>query len=166
MAAEANEETGETESGRQRTPLTMLLPAAVLVALGLAAGIAGMVPRVGGAVQAAAVRFQDQAAYAATVLHGARVTHPVAPFPTGAADVTSSSVVTAVCSALGAATLALAALYWRRLPLLRRGYEPGAAPAALTVAIQRFQSGIVNDYVAWIVTGLACLGGVLALIVR
>ena len=47
--------------------------------------------------------------------------------------------------------------------MLRRGYEPGAG---LTLAIQRFQSGVINDYVTWIVAGLACLGGVLAMIVR
>ena len=163
MAAEANEETGETESGRQRTPLTMLAPPAVLVALALAAGIAGMVPRFGAAVLAAAVRFQDQAAYTATVLDGA---HPAALLPAGVAEVTISSVVVAVCSVLGAVLLALVALYWRRLPLLRRGYEPGAAGASLTAAIRRFQSGVINDYITWLVAGLACLGGVLALIVR
>jgi hypothetical protein len=32
--------------------------------------------------------------------------------------------------------------------------------------LRRFQSGIVNDYVTWIVLGLACLGGVLAVIVQ
>jgi hypothetical protein len=42
--------------------------------------------------------------------------------------------------------LAFLALYWRRLPLLRRGYEPGVG---LTEPIQRFQSGVVNDYVTW-----------------
>jgi hypothetical protein len=83
--------------------------------------------------------------------------------PPAPADVTVSSVVTALCSASGAVALALVALYWRRLPLLRRGYEPGAG---LIVPIQRFQSGIINDYITWMVTGLACLGGVLALIVR
>lgn len=162
MAEEANEEKGETESGRQRTPLSMLVPTAVLVALGLAAGIAGMVPRVGAAIEAAAIRFQDHAAYSAIVLHGTRVAHPTAPFPPGAADVTISSVVTAVCSAPGAVLLALVALYWRRLPVLRRGYEPGAGLSGL---IESFQSGVINDYVTWLVTGLACIGGVLALIV-
>ena len=49
------------------------------------------------------------------------------------------------------------------LPLLRRGYEPGAG---LTTPIQRFQSGVVNDYVTWVVLGLAVIGGVLALIIR
>ena len=69
----------------------------------------------------------------------------------------------ALCSVLGAAALALAALYWRRLPLLRRGYEPGAG---LTVPIRRFQSGIINDYITWLVAGVATLGGVLALVIR
>jgi hypothetical protein len=59
--------------------------------------------------------------------------------------------------------LACGALYWRRLPLLRRGYEPGVG---LTAPLRRFQSGVVNDYVTWIVLGLACVGGVLAFIVQ
>ena len=45
MAAEANEETGETDAARQRTPLTMIVPPAVMVAAALAAGILGLVPR-------------------------------------------------------------------------------------------------------------------------
>ena len=55
------------------------------------------------------------------------------------------------------------AALWRRLPLLRRGYEPGAG---LTAPLRRFQSGVVNDYVTWIVLGLACVGGALAFIVQ
>ena len=72
-------------------------------------------------------------------------------------------VLTGAGSAVGALILAFLALYWRRLPLLRRGYEPGAG---LTVALRRLQSGVVNDYITWLVVGLACLGGVLALIIR
>ena len=63
----------------------------------------------------------------------------------------------------GGRSLAFLALYRRRLPLLRRGYEPGAG---LTEPIQRFQSGVVNDYVTWTVLGLAAIGGTLALIIR
>ncbi|MDX6421794.1 MAG: hypothetical protein QOG28_6414 [Trebonia sp.] len=73
MAAEANEETGETESGRQRTPLTMLVPPCVLVAhpaddagppcvlvaLGVPAGIAAITPRWAAALESAATRFED-----------------------------------------------------------------------------------------------------------
>jgi multicomponent Na+:H+ antiporter subunit D len=162
MAAEANEETGESDSGRQRAPLSMLVPPCVLVALGLAAGILAMVPRFAAAIEAAAVRFQDQAGYAATVLNGAHVAHPVALYPSAPAEVTVSSVIISLCAVLGAVILALSALYRRRLPLLR-GHEPGAG---LTVVTRRFQSGIINDYVTWLITGLACLGGVLALIIR
>jgi hypothetical protein len=32
--------------------------------------------------------------------------------------------------------------------------------------IEGFQSGVVNDYITWLVTGVAVLGGVLALIIR
>ena len=32
--------------------------------------------------------------------------------------------------------------------------------------IQRFQSGVINDYVTWIVIGIACLGGALAFSIR
>jgi energy-converting hydrogenase B subunit D len=143
--------------------LSMIVPAAALAALGLAAGIAAMVPKVAAGVEAAAARFQDQHAYIATVLAGARVTRAVPLYPVSPADVTVASVVTALCSALGAAALALTALYWRRLPLLRRGYEPGAG---LTVAIRRFQSGVINDYITWLVAGVAALGGLLALVIR
>jgi multicomponent Na+:H+ antiporter subunit D len=160
MAKMADEETSETDSGRQRTPLTMIIPAAVLVAAAIAVGL---IPQLGQVVQAAAVRFQDQAGYNATVLAGAHITHPVALAAAEPTGVTLSAVLAGVGSAIGALVLAFLALYWRRLPVLRRGYEPGAG---LTAPIQRFQSGVLNDYVTWIVFGLACLGGVLAMIVR
>jgi len=34
------------------------------------------------------------------------------------------------------------------------------------VAVQRFQSGVINDYITWLVTGVAVIGGALALIIR
>jgi hypothetical protein len=77
--------------------------------------------------------------------------------------VTTASVITALCSVAGALVLALAALYWRRLPVLRRGYEPGRG---LRGPIQAFQSGVINDYITWLVAGVAALGGVLAAIIR
>jgi multicomponent Na+:H+ antiporter subunit D len=163
MAAEANEETGESESGRQRTPLTMLAPMGALAALGLAAGIAAMIPRAAAALESAATRFEDQPAYLSLVLHGAGTARPAALYPQAPPDVTAAAVITALCSVAGAVLLALAALYWRRLPVLRHGYEPGAG---LTDAIRSFQSGVINDYITWLVAGVAALGGVLALIVR
>jgi hypothetical protein len=51
----------------------------------------------------------------------------------------------------------------RSSSLLRRGFEPGAG---LVRPIQRFQSGVINDYVTWTVIGIACLGGALAFSIR
>jgi multicomponent Na+:H+ antiporter subunit D len=160
MAREASEETSETEQGRNRTPRSMIVPAAVLVvaAIGLA-----FVPHLGPAVEAGAVRFEDQAAYNATVLSGARVAHPVAIAAAQGTGITVADVATGAGSTLGALVLAFLALYWRRLPGLRRGFEPGRG---LARPIDRFQSGVVNDYVTWIVIGLACLGGALAFSIR
>jgi multicomponent Na+:H+ antiporter subunit D len=163
MAEMAAEETSETSSGRQRTPLTMIIPPAVLVAAAIAVGL---ITRLGPVVQAAAIRFEDQAGYNATVLAGAHIAHPAAVAAAEPAGITLSDVLTGTGSVIGALILAFLALYWRRLPLLSRGYEPGVAPQWLTGPIQRFQSGVVNDYVTWIVLGLACLGGALAFAIR
>jgi hypothetical protein len=114
-------------------------------------------------IQAAAIRFEDQAGYIATVLAGAHVAHPVAPGAAESVGITVSDVLSGTGATIGALILAFLALYWRRLPLLRRGYEPGAG---LTAPIQRFQSGVINDYVTWMVLGLAVIGGVLTLIIR
>ena len=160
MAEMAAEETSETDSDKQRTPLTMIIPPAVLVAC--AAAIA-LIPQLGEVIQAAAIRFEDQTGYITTVLAGAHVAHPVAPAAAESAGITVSDVLTGTGTAIGALILAFLALYWRRLPLLRRGYEPGAG---LTAPIQRFQSGVINDYVTWMVLGLAVIGGVLAVIIR
>jgi multicomponent Na+:H+ antiporter subunit D len=154
MAREAAEETSETTGGRDRTPLTMIVPPAVLVAAAIVIGLIGLLGPLGPVIQAAAVRFQDQAGYNSTVLDSAHITHPVALFPAGPTGVTAVDVLAGLGSVAGALILAGLALYGRRLPLLH-GYRPNAALAA---SARRFQSGVVNDYVTWIVIGLACLG--------
>jgi hypothetical protein len=160
MAGGADEETGETASGRGHSPLPMLGPAAVLALGGLAVGL---IPDLGRTVEAAVVRFQDEPAYNATVLRGMHIAHPVALSPPGSAVVTLASLLTGLGSVAASIALALVALYWRRLPVLRRGLEPGTG---LTGLSRGLQSGVVNDYVTWIVVGLACIGGALALAIR
>jgi multicomponent Na+:H+ antiporter subunit D len=160
MARQASEETSETEEGRQRTPLTMIVPPVILVAAAIAVGL---VPHLGPVAQGAAVRFQDQSAYNATVLSGAHVAHPAAISPPEDTGITVADVASGAGSAAGSLILAFLALYWRYLPLLRRGFEPGTG---LTGPVQRFQSGVVSDYVTWIVIGMACLGAALAFSIR
>ena len=160
MAEQSSEETSETDEDRQRTPPSMIVPPAVLVA---AAAAAGLLPRLGSVVEAAAVRFQDQRAYNATVLHAAQIAHVTAPYAAGPARATVTGVVIGLGTAAGAVFLAFLGLYWRRVPLLRRGFEPGTG---LVRPLERFQSGVINDYVTWIVIGVACLGGALAFSIR
>jgi multicomponent Na+:H+ antiporter subunit D len=160
MASEAAEETSETDAAKQRTPLTMVVPPAVLVAGAIAVGCLGLIGRLGPTVEAAAVRFTDQGAYNATVLSGARAAHAAGLYPAGPTGVTFASVAAGTGAVAGALVLAWLALYWRRLPVLR-GRRPSGR---LALAARRFQSGVVNDYVTWIVIGLACLGGVFALV--
>jgi multicomponent Na+:H+ antiporter subunit D len=160
MAEEASEETSETDEAKGRTPLSMIVPPAVLVGLAIAAGL---LPHLGSLVQSAAVRFQDQAAYNATVLMGAQIAHPAAIMPTEDATPTLTDVMTGLCTVAASLVLALISLHWRRVPVLRRGYEPGTG---LVGPIRRFQSGVVNDYVTWMVIGLACIGGALAYTIR
>jgi hypothetical protein len=85
----------------------------------------------------------------------------VAPFLAVPADVTVTTVVTGLATTAGAVAIALLALYRRRLPLWAWQARPGDRTVALA---EGFQSGVVNDYVTWIVVGLACLGGVFALV--
>ena len=73
MAEMAAEETSETDSDKQRTPLTMIVPPAVLV---VAAIVIGLIPGLVSVVQAAAVRFEDQAGLRGPVLAPAA---PAAP---------------------------------------------------------------------------------------
>ncbi|MBA2474195.1 MAG: NADH-quinone oxidoreductase subunit D [Pseudonocardiales bacterium] len=160
MAEEAAEETSETDEAKSRTPLSMIVPPVALVALALTVGL---LPHLGALVQDGAVRFQDQAAYNATVLAGAHIAHPTALLAPEDTSVTTTDVVTGVGTAAASLVLALLALHWRRLPVLRRGFEPGTG---LVGPIRRFQSGVVNDYVTWMVVGLACIGGALAFAIR
>ena len=158
-AREASEEKTETEHGGQRTPLTMIVPPAVLVV----AAVAALLPHLGPAVQHAAVRFQDQAGYGNAVLFGQPVTHPAALYPAESTQVTLADVLSGGGSAVGALILAGLALYRRRIPVLRRGPEPDLLLAG---PIRRFQSGVVNDYVTWIVIGLTGVGAALAFTIR
>jgi multicomponent Na+:H+ antiporter subunit D len=160
MSEEASEETSETEQAKNRTPLSMIIPPAVLVALAVAIGL---LPHLGPQIQAGAIRLQDQRGYNAAVLSGAPVSHPTAALTPEAAGTTLADLLAAGGTAAGSIALALVALYWRRLPILRRGYEPGTG---LVGPIRRFQSGVINDYITWMILGLACLGAGMAIAVH
>jgi multicomponent Na+:H+ antiporter subunit D len=160
MAEQANEDCSETDQARRRTPVSMIGPA---IALTVAALALAFVPGMGHAVQAVAERLQDQAGYGRAVLSGTHLSHPVTPFAPAAAVSTLADVLTGIGSAACALALAGLALYGRRLRWLRATVPAGAR---LTGPLAAVQSGIINDYVTWIVIGVACIGGVLAFAIR
>ena len=92
----------------ERTPLSMIVPAAVLAPRPSSSALAAA--GLGPAVQAAAVRFQDQGAYNAAVLSGAAVAHPAALHPAESTGITAADVVTGAGSAAGALILACCAV--------------------------------------------------------
>ena len=66
---------------------------------------------------------------------------------------------TTVLGALAVATWALAGPpHWRVLEWVERAGTTGM------IALRRLHSGCVNDYIAWLVAGLAVIGGALALV--
>ncbi|MHB1987224.1 MAG: complex I subunit 5 family protein [Acidimicrobiales bacterium] len=160
MKIEASEETSETDAGKGRTPLTMVLPPVVLVALAL---VVGVLPHLGPVIERAVLQFQDQIGYNASVLGGAHVPHPVGLTAPGSTGVTDLSLASSLGTVAGALVLAWFGLYRRRLPLLGRSHEP---TARYLHAVEGLQSGIVNDYITWLVVGVACIGGVLAFSIR
>lgn len=158
-AEAAEEETSETDEAKARTPWTMILPPAFLVVLAIAVAL---LPQLGRVSQSAAVRFEDQAAYNSLVLSGRAPAHLAAPLPTEGTGITVADVATGAGSTVGAILLALGALYRRRLRWLDWWPQrPGFGGI-----LGQFQSGVVNDYVVWIVVGTACLGGALAFSIR
>ncbi|HET9692115.1 MAG TPA: complex I subunit 5 family protein [Acidimicrobiales bacterium] len=160
MAAEGSEETSETTRGKDRTPLSMSVPAVVLVAGALALGV---VPHLGSTLNAMASQFEDQGRYIHAVLGTAPGGEVLAVGPHEPADVTMADVVSGLGSTLLAVALAGAALYRRRLRVLRRLDAP---VVGLMRAVRRTQSGLVADYVVWLVIGTATIAGALTASLR
>jgi multicomponent Na+:H+ antiporter subunit D len=153
---EAHAEERETRGSRRRTPVVMAAPAAVLLALAVAAGVWG---ELASKAHGAAEVFLDRPAYADSVLHGVESVAPVpAPAPEG-------GVVLAIGSVAGAAAVALFALLRKGLPerFRSRTWDLAGPPI---VGLRRLHSGVVSDYVAWLTVGVAALGGAFAFMLR
>lgn len=155
-AARATEE--EMQDRRDHTPPMMVLVPSILLALALAVAlIPGAVP----AIEAAAARFTDHAAYTTWVLRGRPVHWPaVAPSHISWQDVGYSSA-----SVVGALGLAALGLFGR--PLRRRvpGWLGRPWLHALHV-LRALHSGHIGDYIAWWTTGAALIGAVCLLAIR
>ena len=135
----------------------MVAVTAVMLALGLLASVAPGLER---RTEAGAHRFVDRAAYAGRVLHDVPA-NATARLPYDVPRATASSVRYGLLAT--ALTFAVAAfgLWFQRLPdvLCRAGRRVLGPPIAVVHAAH---SGIVGDYVLWIVAGTALIGAVWA----
>ena len=149
----------ETAEERARTPLVMLVPVVVMVAVGMGVALA---PGLADDAEHAAARFVDTPAYAEQVIDGVAADAVVEPEAEhhGYTGVIVASVSTTVVS-VGVTALLMAR---RRLPqgaAAVLGYVHRAA-APLRAA----HSGHIGDYIAWLTVGVATFGGILASVVR
>jgi multicomponent Na+:H+ antiporter subunit D len=159
-AARAGTEEQPESQRTGRTPLVMLLPACLLMALGLGVGL---IPSLGDRVELDAARFLDQAGYSQLVLDHAPVLSPVGDREPAGPN--ASQVALGLLSTFGALVLAFAAIYRHQFP--RAVCRFGAT--VLEPPLQRIrglQSGDVRDYVTWLTFGVAGLGAAFALLVR
>jgi multicomponent Na+:H+ antiporter subunit D len=154
-----DEAEAETTGAPDTTPPVMIATAGALVAGGLAISL---FPALVDKTLDAAARFTDRAAYAAVVLHGAKLPLPDAPN----LGVDALGILFGLLSVGGAVGIALAVLSPRHrvrevVPLRLRG------PIRRTYwAVRRLHSGQAGDYVTWLSVGAATFGVLLAAATR
>ncbi len=146
-------EQPETLSPHDRTPVVMIAAPLLMLVGGLFVGVFWGL-RDG--IAAAAARMADHAGYVAAVF-GAHVGAVRAPH----APVVTLDFVLAAATVIGALAVAAWALAgppdWHPLERPQRTVTSGM------IALRRLHSGCVNDYIAWLVFGVAVIGGALAL---
>ncbi|OLE38733.1 MAG: hypothetical protein AUG48_01020 [Actinobacteria bacterium 13_1_20CM_3_68_9] len=143
-ATRAEETIPEEEGPTTRTPAVMFVPTAALITAAL---VIGLIPGMADGVQAAAQRFMAGSSYARTVIEGAAP----APLPSPPSHSVPLHAYLYAAITLGAA-IALASLaLWGDLA------ERAIAP------LRALHSGHIGDYVAWLVAGVAALGGAFAI---
>jgi multicomponent Na+:H+ antiporter subunit D len=150
--ATAEEQTPEEEGTRRRAPAVMVIPAALLA---LGALVMGVVPGLVEAFEGAAAQFVDGSSYAAVVLRGA---NGPAVHAASAYSAPPSAYLYSALTLAGALGVAAAGLMGHRLRgSIARRSKDGAHVAVSP--LRALHSGHIGDYVAWLVAGVAVLGG-------
>jgi multicomponent Na+:H+ antiporter subunit D len=145
----------EEEGPPTRTPAVMFVPAAALIAAALAIGV---VPGMADGALDAGHRFTDGGSYARAVIDGVS---PAAIPPLEHYSAPAHAYVYAAITLLASIAFAALALFETRLRALRA--PPLEAFRRALAGLRALHSGHVGDYVAWLVTGVAALGGALAI---
>jgi multicomponent Na+:H+ antiporter subunit D len=152
----------------EEDPLERNVLRPLLVAIAVAAVTAGvaisLIPGLGQRAEYAADRFRNTSGYAATVLH-AKDTPPPPSLPVSVEHTSLESVLYGVAATLVAVALALVGLYRRRLPRTVAIRADRALGPPVRV-LHAFHSGVVGDYVTWVVVGTAVTGAAWALLLH
>jgi len=154
--ATEEESTSEEEGAPGRTPAVLFIPTALLALGALAVGV---VPGVVEAFEGAAERFVDGSSYAAVVLRG---TNGPAVEAASSYSAPGSAYVYSALTFAGALAVAAGGLFGYRV----RGSiaeRLGGAARAVVAPLRALHSGHIGDYVAWLVAGVALLGGSFAI---
>ena len=141
----------ETKSGGRRVPWFMLAPAAALLLLGVGLGWVRDLPRT---IQPYADRFQDRAAYVAAVLDGKTLSDDSAIETGGENSSDQAALMEGFASVFVAIALAALSLLGERMPKAIQAIVARLLASPVRW-LEVFHSGRANDYVAWIVVGLA-----------
>jgi multicomponent Na+:H+ antiporter subunit D len=153
-ATSGDDEKAEVAGLLARVPVAMLVPILVLLLGSLALGV---VPGTHEAAEHAAGVFTDPVGYAREALTG-RLVAPRPSAPVG--NWTLSRVVLGFASALLAVAIAAAGLFGRRSAAATAAARVGRPVLA---GLRRLHSGMVTDYVAWLLTGVVALGALVGL---
>ena len=149
-ARQAREEGDEEAGASGRTPPLMIIVPAVLLA---GAIVIGLIPGVVPAIETAAYRFHDHAAYARWVLGGELIRFPSAP----TSHLETYDYLYAGGAVVGALAMAALGLFGSRLPAaLPHGLVAGVAGAVN--GFRALHSGHIGDYITWLTMGAAVLG--------
>jgi multicomponent Na+:H+ antiporter subunit D len=134
----------------------LVVTTAVVIALGaIVSVLPGLAPR----AEYAADRFRDRAHYADRVLHGLPM-KPPPELPVTIAHSSPETILYGVGATLLALLLGLYGLYRHRIDLRLKPLEPPL------VVLKHVHSGVIGDYVMWVVLGTALLGGIWAVGLR
>jgi multicomponent Na+:H+ antiporter subunit D len=154
--ATEEESTPEEEGAPERTPAVLFVPTVVL-ALGALA--VGLVPGLVEAFEGAAEQFVDGSSYAAVVLRGA---NGPAVEAASSYSAPASAYLYSALTFVGALAVAAAGLFGSRVrgSIVARTRD---ATHAVVAPLRALHSGHIGDYVAWLVAGVALLGGSFAI---
>jgi multicomponent Na+:H+ antiporter subunit D len=152
-------EKPETGGGHKRSPWVLVSPAAALMFLAV---ILGFLPDMKEYALSTATQFQDRLSYSEAVLEGSQGNDSTVEWEPRVES--RESTVLGFSAVLGSVFLALSALFPNIIPVTFRRLRDRVT-AVLYSTLYSLHSGVICDYVAWIVFGISALSLIFFLLI-